>query len=87
MVGAVHPVIQEAQPGVGLVSLGPNLYHWGDNGEYATWLKEYPESVCDVMIISHQEGLMDDKESSREENYALLEPCEILTEEEWLQRG
>ena len=87
LVGAIHPVIQEAQPSAGSVSLGPSLYHWGDNGEYATWFKEYPESLCDVIMISHVEGLMDGRGSSREESYALLEPCEILTEEEWLQGG
>ena len=70
MVGAVHPVIHEVQPGVGLVSLGPILYHWGDDGKYATWLKEYSESVCDVMMISHQEGLMNGNNNSKEEIYA-----------------
>ena len=26
----------------GLKCLGPNLYHWSDNGEYTKWLQEYP---------------------------------------------
>lgn len=43
--------------------------------------------MCDVMAISHQECLGNVWDSSREEAYTLLEPCEILTEEEWLQGG
>ena len=35
-----------------LHDLGPNLYHWSDNGEYGRWLKEHPDSSSDVMTIS-----------------------------------
>ena len=35
--------------------LGPNFYHWNDDGEFAQWLREYPESVYDIMMTSHQE--------------------------------
>ena len=67
--------------------LGPGFYHWSDNGNYAQWLKDYPDSVCDVMVTSHHEYLRDDVDSSKMEEYASLEPCEVLTEEEWLQGG
>ena len=30
---------------------------------------------------------MSGRNNSREERYALLEPCELLTKEEWLQGG
>lgn len=66
---------------------GPSFYHWSDNGEYAQCLKDYLESVCDVMMISHHEYLKDNKDRSNMKEYALLEPCEVLTEEEWLQGG
>ena len=64
LVGAIHPVVQEAPPSIELVSLGPNLYHWSDDGEYAKWLKEYPDSVWDVMVIPHHECLRDGRNSS-----------------------
>ena len=43
------------------------------------------DSVCGVMVTSHHEYLRDNIDSSREEDYSLLEPCEVLTEEDWLQ--
>ena len=85
--GVVHSGRREAPPTTELISLGPSLYHWSDDGEYAKWLKEYPDSVCDVMATSHHECLRDGSDNSKEEGYALLEPCEILTKEEWLQGG
>lgn len=39
------------------------------------------------MVTSHHEYLRDDIDSSKREKYSLLEPCEVLTEEEWLQGG
>ena len=39
------------------------------------------------MSTSHYERLSERMDSSRLEEYALLEPCEVLTEEEWLQWG
>ena len=57
------------------------------NREYANWLKEYPDSVCGVMVTSHHECLRDGSNGSENEECALFEPCEILTEEEWLQGG
>ena len=66
-----------------LHDLGPNLYHWSDNGEYGRWLKEHPDSSSDVMTIS----CVGKEEWERNEEKSQLEPCEILTEEEWLQGG
>lgn len=33
--------------------LGPNFYDGGDNVEYAQRWRKYPESKCDVLLISH----------------------------------
>jgi hypothetical protein len=68
-------------------SLGPSFYHWGDNGEYAQWLKDYPESEYHVMVTSYHPCLNDKRLSSRSEKYSLLKPCEVLTEEEWIRGG
>ena len=68
-------------------SLGPSCYHYGDNGEYAQWLRNYPESEFDVMMTSYHAYLNDEVISSRGEDYSLLEPCEVLTEEEWVLGG
>ena len=85
--GVVQPGSQRAKLDARLGHLGPSFYHWSDNGEYAQWLKEYPELVCDVMVTSHHELLKDDMDTSRTEEYKLLKPCEVLTEEEWLRGG
>ena len=37
--------------------------------------------------MSHHPCLSDDILSARSEKYFLLEPCEVLTEEEWILRG
>ena len=29
---------------LGSEGLGPSFYHYGDNGDYAQWLRDYPES-------------------------------------------
>ena len=39
------------------------------------------------MTVSHYECLSDLSDRSRVEEYALLEPCDVLAEEEWLQGG
>ena len=87
LVGVVQSGRQDTKTYIRLGHLGPSFYHWNDNGEYAQWLKDYSESVCDEMMISHHECLKDDKNRSNTEDYVLLEPCEVLTEEEWLQGG
>ena len=38
-------------------------------------------------MISYHDCLKDDRNKSTAEDYALLEPCEVLTEEQWLQGG
>ena len=70
-----------------LSNLGPSLYHLSDNGEYARWLKDYPDSICDVMVTSHLECLKEGRNVLRKEERSLLEPCEVLTEEDWLHGG
>ena len=57
--------------------LGPSFYHYWDNGDYVQWLREYPKS-------SHHAYLSDEILNSRSEEYSLWEPCEVLTEEEWI---
>lgn len=55
-------LVENAQSGKGetlmgtwrLGSLGPSLYHWVDDGQYARWLHEHPNSVADAMMISYQ---------------------------------
>ena len=61
--------------------LGPSFYNQEDDGDFAYWLKQYPESISDVMMMSHSHILQDDSSSSPKGNYLSLEPCEILTEE------
>ena len=39
------------------------------------------------MAIGHYPCLQDEMDSARLEAYALLEPCEVLTEEEWVKGG
>ena len=63
------------------------FYDHGDDGEYVQWLKEYPESEYDIMTISHHLCLTDDILNGRSEEYSLLEPCEVLTKEEWILGG
>ena len=54
-------------------SLGPSFYDREDNGEYAQWLREYPESICDVLMISQHITHEHDMGSPREMNCSLLE--------------
>ena len=67
--------------------LGPSFDHYGDNGDYAQWLREYPKSEFDVMAMSYYTCLSDEILSLRSEKYSLLEPCEVLTEEKWILGG
>lgn len=86
LVGVVHSGGQETTIDSRSSSLGLDFYHEGDNGEFAGWLKDYHEWVYDVMVTSNYKWLSDEMDISRSEEYSLLEPCELLTEEEWLQR-
>ena len=67
--------------------LGPSFYNQDVDGDFAHWLRQYPESISDVMIMSHSCILQDDMSSSHGEDYLSLEPWEVLTEEEWVQGG
>ena len=67
--------------------LGTSFYNRGDNGDYAQWLRKYPDSKFDVMVTSHHVCLSNDILRSRSEEYSLLEPCEVLTEEEQILGG
>jgi hypothetical protein len=80
LVGVIHPDNQRINMDLGSGSLGPNFYHYGDNGNYAQWLREYPESEFDVM--THQVGLGNEILSASLGECSLFEPCEVLTEEE-----
>ena len=66
--------------------LGPSFYNYGDDEEYAQWLRNYPESEFHVMTMSHHTYLKDDIFSVRSEEYSLLKPCEVFTEEKWILR-
>ena len=61
--------------------LGSRFYNYGDDGEYAQWLKNYPEAEFDVMMTSQHTCLKDDILGSRNEKYSLLVSCEVLTQE------
>ena len=64
----------------GLKCMGPSLYQWVDDGEYEQWLKEHPNSSSDVMSISHVSRV----EWERNQVAHNWEPCEVLTEDDWL---
>jgi len=87
LVGVVHPEGQRVVIDSGSGSLGPNFYNYGDNGDYSQWLREYPESEVDVMVTFHQVGLGSEFPSVSLGEGSLLEPCEVLTEEEWVSGG
>ena len=50
-------------------------------------MRQYPESIFDTMTICHYPRLQDEMDSARLEAYSLLEPCEVLTEDEWVKGG
>ena len=33
--------------------LGPSFYNQEDDGDFASWLRQYPESISNVMMMSH----------------------------------
>ena len=82
LVGVVHSSGHGTIIDSGSGGLGPSFYHYGDDGEYAQWLTDYSESEFDVMVMFHHACLSDERLSSRNGEYFLLEPCEMLTEEE-----
>ena len=70
-----------------VVGLGPGFYMREDQGELQHWIRQYPESVFDTMAIGHYPRLQEEMDSARLEAYALLEPCEVLTKEDWIKGG
>ena len=63
--------------------LGPSLYNQDVDVDFTYWLRQYLESISDVMMMIHSYIHQD---VSRED-YLSLEPCEVLTEEKWIQGG
>ena len=87
LVGVYHSGGRGMIIDTGSGGLGPSFYNYGDDGKYAQWLKDYPESKFNVMMTSYHACLRDDILNSRNEEYSLLEPCEVLTKEEWILGG
>ncbi|BFI32702.1 hypothetical protein MPTK2_3g07970 [Marchantia polymorpha subsp. ruderalis] len=86
LVGVVNSGCKETTVNGRLSHLGPGFYNWERDDEYNRWLKEYPDSGCDILMISHCE-YKDDRDCLSKDSWSLLEPCEVLTEEEWIQGG
>ena len=59
-------------------SWGPSFYNSEDQGEYVQWLKEYPESICDVLVISQQLTTTHDPGRNVEENNSSLKEGEVI---------
>ncbi|PTQ27291.1 hypothetical protein MARPO_0207s0002 [Marchantia polymorpha] len=53
LVGVVQSNERKNRLDVGSGSLDPSFYSRSDDGEFAQWLRDYPESGCDAMMISH----------------------------------
>ena len=76
-------------------SWGPSSYDSEDHGEHIRWLKEYPESICDVLTISQHITSTHDLSHPTEENSSVLGKGEVrvrgickfpidLAEEGWM---
>lgn len=87
LVGAFHSEGQHSHDHCNISTMGPGFYLQEDQGEFHHWLRQYPESVFDTMTICHYPRLQDETDSARLEAYSVLEPCEVLTEEEWVKGG
>ena len=55
--------------------LGPSFYNQEDSGKFAHWLRQYPISIGDVIMMSHRDILRDDISRLKRENYLSLKPC------------
>ena len=66
---------EKSRIGSGSAFLGPTFYNHEDDGEFAHWLRQYPEFIYDVMMTTHREILRDVMPSSKREDYLFLEPC------------
>ena len=87
LVGVVHSGGHGKIIDSGSGGLSPSFYHYGDDGEYAQWLRDYPELEFNVIVTSQHACMNDEGLSSRSDEYSLLEPYEVLTEEEWILGG
>ena len=58
-------------------SWGPSFYNNEDHGKYVRWLREYPESICDVLIISQHLTSTHDLCRNMEENNSSLKEGEV----------
>ena len=61
--------------------LGPSFYNEEDDGNFAYWLRQNPESISDVMMMFHSYIIQNERFNSQREDYLSLEPCKVLTEE------
>ena len=59
-------------------SWGPSFYNSEDHGEYVRWLKEYPESICDVLVISQRITTTHDSCCNVDENNSSLKEGEVI---------
>ena len=84
LVGVVQLNKEKAKMYSTSVFLYPSFYIQDVDGDFTHWLRQYPESISDVMMLTHSYILQDDV--SRED-YLSLEPFEVLTTEEWIQGG
>ena len=87
LVGAAHPEGYDKYDHCKIAGMGPGLYMRDEQGELQHWMRQYPESIFDAMTVCHYPRLQEEMDSARLEAYALLEPCEVLTEEEWVKEG
>ena len=58
-------------------SWGPRFYSSEDHGEYVRLPQEYPESICDVLVISQQLSTTHDLGRNMEENNSSLKEGEV----------
>ena len=87
LVGAFHWEGYDKYDHCKVAGMGPGFYMRDDQGVLQHWMRQYPESIFDTMIICHYPRLRDEMDSARMEAYSLLEPCEVHTEEEWVKGG
>ena len=85
--GAFHSEGQKNYDHCNVSTMGLGFYLQEDQGEFQHWLRQYPEWIFDTMTICHYPRLQDERDSARLEAYFLLKQCEVLTEEEWVERG
>ena len=87
LVGAFHSEGYDKYNHCKVAGMGLGFYMRDEQGELQHWMRQYPKLIFDKMAICHYPHLEDVMDSARLEAYALLEPCEVLTQEEWVKRG